>query len=104
MIDSDGPTARLYLFMAAIAGSVSSLSMRKYRDMSAVDIVLSLFVGGAFAIFVTPLILGPTVGVGAVTTEKVAGITYVMACGWNILMPFAIAKIRSMFGGAGDEK
>ncbi len=99
--DPDSATARVYLLMAAVAGSVSSLSMRKYREMTAIEIAISLFVGATFAIFVTPLILGPTVGVN-VETQKIAGITYVMATGWNILMPFAIAKVKSMFGG--DEK
>lgn len=99
--DPDSGTARIYLLMAAVAGSVSSLSMRKYREMSAVEIAISLFVGATFAIFVTPLILGPTVGAD-VETQKVAGITYVMATGWNILMPFAISRVKALWPG--DDK
>jgi hypothetical protein len=86
-----------YTLMAACAGAVTALSFLKWQEMRWSEIVLTLFVGFSFAIFVTPwaalAVFGPDL-----TPQSQAGLTYIMGCGVHSIMPFFIRKVRKMLG------
>lgn len=80
----------VYVLMAAIAGSVTALSLMRWKEMSTGEIALTLFVGASFAIFFTPWAAHELFGLKDSNVRTIAGLTYIAASGSNILIPKAI--------------
>lgn len=89
--------------MAAIAGAITSLAWRDYKHMSAIEIVMTIFVGFSFAIFVVPLMLSSALHISEMDIRKVAGITYIAASGANMLLPL-MWRWLARLTGAVEEK
>ncbi len=77
----------VYVFMAAVAGAVTALSLMRWKEMSAPEIMLTLFVGASCAIFVTPWAAHALLGLNDTSVRTIAGLTYVTASGSNIIIP-----------------
>lgn len=89
-----------YLLMAAVAGSVTALSFKQWKTMTAVEIALTLFVGASFAIFVTPLMAE---WMAIDSPRGVAALTYITASGSNVLIPVAIRWLKRIFPSDKEE-
>lgn len=72
------------------------MAASKWKEMGWVDIVLTLFVGASFAIFMTPWIA--QVVFRATDPKTIAALTYLMASGSNIILPYLIRKLRDRIG------
>lgn len=90
-----------YTGLAAFAGAVSALAAMKWKEMWWTEILLTLFVGFSFAIFMAPWLAHMVFR--ATDPRTVAALTYLMACGSNILLPYLIRKLRDRIGGALDD-
>lgn len=88
----------VYLTTAAIAGSVTALGAMRWRDMTRVEVALTLMTGFFFAIFVTPWIAHAWLGVAENDIRAVAGLTYVFGSASNILLPVVIRRLRKALG------
>lgn len=89
----------VWIVMSALAGSITSLSFMKYKEMTWPDIVLTLFVGFAFAVIFVPWAAADWVGIPQDNLRAVCGVVYIGGTAWNILLPVAIRKIKQNFGG-----
>ena len=97
----DHPLARLlWPFLAAIAGAITALSFRPFRNMTKGEISLALFVGFSFALFVAPLTAKLMFGDGPIDIRIMGGLFYLMASGSNILIPLAVRKLSAFFGAS----
>lgn len=104
MSDFSHPLTRiLWAFLASIAGAITALSFRPFKDMKRGEVTLALFVGASFAMFVGPYAVWLTFGTGPVDTRVLGGLFYLMASGSNILIPLAIKKLSQFFGSNGDK-
>lgn len=88
----------IYPIMAAIAGAVTALAFLKWKEMETREVVLTLFVGASFAIFVTPWLAHMILGDAAHSPQAIAGLTYVTASGSNTLLPLVIRWLGRVFG------
>jgi hypothetical protein len=95
---NDSDMRHLWMFMSAIAGAVTALAQMTYKEMTWVQISLMLFSGFGFAVFFMPLI-AQSVGIEETNIRATNAIVYIGGTGWNILLPFAIQKAKSLFGG-----
>lgn len=96
----DNPIMRwLWPLLAAMAGSVTSLSLRPYEKMNTVQILMALFCGAAFSVFVTPfvihLIYGPT---PSLNLPMLGALFYISSCAWNVLLPWIFRRIIALMG------
>lgn len=99
MGDADGPLMKwLWPLLASLAGAVTALSFRPFKSMSPIDIGMAIFVGAAFAWFVSPWVCQVIFGNSPPDIRILGGVFYLMASGSNILMPFAIKWLRRLFG------
>lgn len=89
----------LYVGLAAIAGAVTALSFTKWRELTRMEIGLTLFVGFSFAIFVTPWLAHVAFGLDTSDPKAIAGLTYAFASGSNSILPVIIRKIHRSFTG-----
>lgn len=96
--DSHSPIAWVYTLLASFAGALTALSFRPFKKMSGGEILLALVVGASFAIFVGPLAALWIFGKGPVDIRLFGAVLYVMASGSNILIPWAIQRIKTMAG------
>jgi hypothetical protein len=95
-----GDHARLvYTGMAAVAGAITALSFMKWREMSWPEVMLTIFVGAAFALFAVPWIAADWAGMDLENLRAICGVTYLGATGSNILIPVAIRRFRAAVGG-----
>lgn len=96
--------ARLaYVAMAALAGSITALSFLPWKTMTWVEILLTLFVGFAFAIFGMPWLAADWARIDIDNLRVICGITYFGATGANIFIPLVIRKLKrqlNLEGGA----
>lgn len=90
-----------YTALAAFAGAISALAAMKWKEMLWAEIGLTLFVGFSFAMFMAPWVAH--VVFRATDPRTVAGLTYLMACGSNVLLPYLIRKLRDRIGTAIDQ-
>ena len=96
---TDSPWLRLlWPLLASLAGAITALSFRPYRNMSALEVTMSLVVGTSFATFVGPLAAVWIFGTGPVDIRLLGATFYLMASGSNVLIPLAIRKLSQMFG------
>jgi len=98
----------MYAAMASIAGAITALSYKKWQVMNRKEVVLGLFVGASFAWFVTPLIVERFITPSPDNARIMAGFTYLVAAGSNVLIPMMIDKSRAILtrwlGVDGDDK
>jgi hypothetical protein len=94
-MDPENPFARMaYTFMAATAGSITALSMMKWKEMSGAEVALTLFVGAAFAIFVAPWAASKWLNIDYNTDmQGMCAIVYAAGSLSNVLIPLARKKI-----------
>ena len=91
--------ARLaYIAMAALAGSITALSMQNWKSMPWSEVVLTVFVGMSFAIFAVPWLAHDWANIDIDNLRAICGVTYLGATGANVLLPLAIRKARTWFG------
>jgi hypothetical protein len=90
-----------YVGLAAIAGAVTALSFRGWKEMSRTEIAMTLFVSSCFAVFVVPWLayswFGPTPDIRAM-----AFAIYVGGSGSNTFLPM-IFRWASKRLGNGEE-
>ena len=86
-----------YTLLAAFAGAVTALAFMKWKQMTWPEIVLTIFVGFAFAVFVTPWLARYMFG-SNIDVQTLSGLTYITASGSNTLLPMLIRWLRRSFG------
>ncbi|WP_420142796.1 hypothetical protein [Sphingomonas sp.] len=89
--------------MAALAGAITALSFKQWREMSTPEILMALAVGTSFAVFVAPWIAHNSLNVSESDARAVAGMTYIFGAGSNTLLPLLINWVKR-FLGQGDAK
>jgi hypothetical protein len=101
MTDADGPVARIvWPILASVAGAITALSFRPWKDMGPAEIGLALFVGASFAYFVGPWV----VQMMKPDDPRMQGaIYYVLASGSNAMIPLAVKKLSIFFGTRPEE-
>ncbi len=75
--------------MASVAGAITALSVRPFKGMTAGQIVFSVFVGAASAIYLGPFVVRALLGQDA-DMQLQAGIFYIIATGNNAFIPAAV--------------
>ena len=99
MIGPENPYLRIFWpVLASLAGAITALSFRPFKQMSRIEIVLALIVGTSFATFVGPLAAAWMFGEQPADIRLLGGMFYLMASGSNILIPLAVKKVGSFFG------
>lgn len=88
----------LYIIMSAIAGSVTALSFLKYRQMTWVEIGLTLFVGFAFAVIAVPYIAADWLKMDIGNLRAVCFAVYTGGTAWNVLIPVVIKRFKAAVG------
>jgi len=87
----------MWSLLSSVAGAITSLSFQSYKQMTRIEIAMSLFVAASFAFFVGPLVLSN------VSDARTAGAgLYLLATGSNVLIPRAVKWISGVFGGASE--
>lgn len=104
-MSEDNPIFRwLWPLLASLAGAVTALSFRSYKEMQTIDIVMVLVVGTTFAWFVSPWVAHTAFGYEPPGIRVVGALYYIMASGSNILLPFAINWAKKFFGSTVSEE
>lgn len=85
--------------MSALAGSITALANMKYKEMSWTDIMLTVFVGFAFAVIFVPWAASDWLHINQDNLRAICAIVYIGGTAWNSLMPLAIRKIKQIIGG-----
>lgn len=98
MIEENPLLRWLWPLLASLAGAVTALSFRPFKQMSVTDIAMALFVGSTFAWFVSPWVNHMIFGKGPTDIRILGGVFYLMASGSNILIPFAVRRIKKVLG------
>lgn len=88
----------LYTIMSGIAGSVTALSFMKYKEMTWVEIGLTLFVGFAFAVIAVPYIAADWLKMDIGNLRAVCFAVYTGGTAWNVLIPVVIKRIKAAIG------
>lgn len=98
-MDFDSALNRLlYTLLGAFAGAITALAFMKWKEMSKIEIALTVFVGFSFAVFVTPWLAQMVFGVADTDIRVMAGLTYVSASASNTLLPKLIRKVSKLTG------
>lgn len=101
----DNPIFRwMWMVLASFAGAVTALSLRPYKNMQPLDIVIALIVGTTFALFVSPWVAHAAFGYEPPGIRVVGALYYIMASGSNILIPVAIRWAKKFFGSTLSEE
>lgn len=87
-----------YVALAAVSGAFTALGFLKWKDMSRMEIALTLIGGFSFAMFVTPWIAHEWFSVEETNTRAIAALTYVFGSGSNILLPTIIRSVKRLLG------
>lgn len=99
MIDEHAVWLRYsYVALAALAGAITALAFKSWREMSRTEISLTLVAGFSFAIFVTPWLAESVFGVHPTNVRAIAALTYIFGSGSNILLPLIIRWVGRVFG------
>lgn len=94
MHDTDNPIVRqAYILMAAIAGAITALSLLKWRELTWAQIMMTVFVGTSFAVFVVPWATHDLFKIQDQTLRAACGLTYLGGTCANALLPRIIKKI-----------
>lgn len=93
MIPSEPTLNYFWSILASLAGAITSLAFRSWQGLTRVEVALAIFAGTTFAFFVSPLIFH---NVG--DNRASGGFFYLLATGWNVLLPYAIRRIGLVLG------
>jgi len=91
VIERDQSTA-LYVAMAALAGSITALSLMAWRTMTWREIIMTIVVGCSFAFFVVPYAVETWIGVDISKMRAICFFTYLGATGANAFVPIIIRR------------
>lgn len=91
MIEKHDTTA-VYVAIAALAGSITALSLLAWRKMTWAEIIMSIVVGCSFAVFVVPYAVETWVGVDLANVRAICFFTYVGATGANAFIPVIVRR------------
>lgn len=91
----------VYLGLAALAGSITALSMMNWKTMPWADVAMTLFVGISFAVFAVPYLAADWAGIPMSNLRGICFATYMGATGANVFIPMLMRKIRKQ-GGEGE--
>jgi len=91
--------ANLYLMFAAFCGSVTSLSLMQWKTMERKEVMLTLFVGTTFSVFVAPFIAAAVFNIDIEKLRAMCFVMYVGATGANAFLPAIIKRIVRFFKG-----
>jgi len=94
MNESHDNARMAYIAMAALAGSITALSFMPWRTMKWSEIVMTLFVGSAFAVFGVPYLVGDLGGVQLENMRALCFFTYIGATGANAFVPVIIRWLK----------
>lgn len=96
--DADSPIMRfVYPITAAIAGSISALSLRSLEGLTRGQLSLSIFTAFTFSYYTGPLAIALLLR-WTTDTHIQGALYYVLASGANILIPKAIRSVSRIFG------
>ena len=84
--------ANLYLMFAAFCGSVTSLSLMQWKTMERKEVMLTLFVGTTFSVFVAPFIASSVFHVDVGNLQALCAAMYFGATGANAFIPMLIKR------------
>jgi hypothetical protein len=87
----------LFPIVASVAGAITALSFRPFKDMTKGQAVLAVFVGFSFAYFMGPFVVRVVLGESH-DARLQGGIYYLMASGSNALIPLAVKWLGRVFG------
>lgn len=97
MDDANNPLMRwMWPLLASLAGAITALSFQPYRKMGVIDIVLVIFVGTVFAVFMSPWVSVLIFGNDNPHYRILGAVYYVLATGYNVLIPVMIRKVRRL--------
>lgn len=98
-MDADNPIMRqIYILMAAVAGAITALSMLRWKEMSWSEIMLTVFVGTSFAIFLVPWAASAVLKVSYDGLQTICGLTYLGGTCANALLPRVIRRVAKTAG------
>ncbi len=83
-----------YLFMAAIAGAITSLSFMRWKEMGWLDRSMTLFVGASFALLFVPWAVADVFHVDISPLRTACAITYMGAVAANSVIPRITSRIK----------
>lgn len=90
---------------AAVAGAISALPTMNWKQMGIGERLLTVFVGGAFAVYLTPLIVARFTDKPDLQT--VCAFTYIMGICGNAVVPIVIRRGKAWaesWGKSSEEK
>jgi hypothetical protein len=90
-----------YIPLAAVAGAISALASSNVRKMTNMELFLTFFAGFSFAVFVTPWIAVSWFGIDVNNVRAIAGLTYVLGAGSNVILPVLIEHMKRIIGQSG---
>lgn len=94
-MDTDNQLVRyLWIIGAALAGAISALPSMNWRQMDGWERLLTIFVGGAFAVFLTPIALERFSAKPSLQT--ICAFTYIMGICGNAIVPVLIERGRTI--------
>lgn len=88
----------LYPIVASIAGSITALGFRPFKDMTPAEIGMALFVGASFAYFFGPWAVRAVQTVTGDDVRLQGGVYYLLATGSNAFIPLAVRWGARAFG------
>jgi len=94
-----------YIVVASLAGAVTALSMRPWKNMTPGEVGFSLFVGSAFPLFFAPWLAFDVMHISATNLRAVCFLTYIVGAGSYSLLPRVIRQVGKMMDrllGGGD--
>lgn len=97
-MDYDSVKRASYILIAAIAGAITSLSLTNYRSKTRAEILMTVFVGTAFALFFMPWITIDVLKVNNDSLRTACGLTYLGGTIANAILPAIIKKVRTKYG------
>lgn len=98
MTDEESYFRMGYVAMAAAAGAITALAFTRWKQLTPIEIALTLIAGFSFAVFVTPWVAHTLFGIEADDIRAIAALTYIFGSGSNILLPLLIRWVARSFG------
>lgn len=96
-MNPDNPIARaVYIGMAAVAGAITALSFLQWREMTWGQILLTVFVGTSFAVFVVPWVTVDVLHVKD-SLRTACGLTYIGGAVANAVVPKIARRVSAFF-------
>lgn len=96
MTEDNPVTTRIWVFGAAIAGAISAQPVMKWKEMSWAERLLTVFVGSAFAVFLTPFAISHIFRITSVDLQTLCAITYAAGTVGNAVVPILINRGKDL--------